>query len=183
MNEHQTSPLDLGPRLGDPAATPPPLPGPVHDGPLPDHGPHAGDPGATGSRLDQAFATLRRSPLRRDSDRGVLGGVCAGIARSSGLSVAAVRTLAVLSALLLGAGVGVYVIAWALLPDGTGRSHLEEGMRRGRGRSLLVLALGLLAAVGILTRSLSLLAAALPSLLAVAALAGLGWWAWGRMTR
>ncbi|MFK5635708.1 MULTISPECIES: PspC domain-containing protein [unclassified Ornithinimicrobium] len=120
------------------------------------------------SSLDRGFATLRRSPLRRDSENGVLGGVCAGIARQSGLSVAAVRLFAVVLALFFGTGIAAYLVAWAALPDQGGRTHAEGALREGRGRSLVVLGLGALAAFGIVASILGETVRFLPLLLAVA---------------
>lgn len=99
--------------------------------------------------LERGFTTLRRAPLRRRTDRGVLGGVCAGIADSTGVSVTAVRVAAVLLALFFGSGVGAYLLAWALLPDERGATHAEEAFRSGRPRSVAVLALGGIALLGV----------------------------------
>ena len=125
--------------------------------------------------LDGTYAALRRLPAR-DTDRAVLGGVCATLADRLGVTPVAVRAAAVLSSIFFGVGVGIYLIAWTVLPDRTGRTHLESGLRHGRGRSLLVLTLGVLAAVGVASGALSFIAAILPEMLGVALLAGLGWW-------
>ncbi|AXH96245.1 PspC domain-containing protein [Ornithinimicrobium avium] len=109
------------------------------------HGPQAGP-----SSLDRGFAALRKAPLHRDTTQGVLGGVCAGIAQRTGVSVAAVRVATVALALFFGTGVGAYLLLWALLPDQTGTTHAEQGVRSGRAGSLAVLALGTLAGLGIL---------------------------------
>lgn len=170
MNEHLTSssPFDLGSAPGQtPGGSPPPLPGPVLTGSTDGHSPTDADPAGTpphaeatgGRRHDgggatgpqKAFALLRRSPVRRDPGRALLGGVCAGIARSTGLSVVAVRVLAVLAALLPGSVGGVYLLAWALLPDEAGNVHAERGMVDGRPRSLVILGLGGLALIGMLS--------------------------------
>lgn len=108
----------------------------------------------------------------------MLGGVCATIADRLDISPAAVRAVAALSVLALGVGVGLYLIAWAVLPDATGRTHLEQGLRHGRAASLLVLVLGAFAAIGVLSGGLKFLAAVLPALIGLAALGLLGWWAW-----
>ncbi|ANS79943.1 putative stress-responsive transcriptional regulator [Serinicoccus hydrothermalis] len=131
--------------------------------------------------LDGLYAALRRLPTRR-TDQAVLGGVCATIADRLGVAPVAVRAAAVLAALLGGVGVGLYLIAWTVLPDGTGRTHVEQGLRHGRGRSLVVLALGGFALLGVLGGGLSFLAAILPELLGLAVLAAVGYWAWGRLS-
>ncbi|MGD8150627.1 PspC domain-containing protein [Ornithinimicrobium sp. Y1694] len=104
----------------------------------------------TGSRVDQGFATLQRSPLRRNSYRGIVGGVCAGIAESTGLSVVAVRAIAVVLG-FFGVGIGAYLLGWALLPDEGGRTHAEQAMKDGRARSMVVLGLGAFALLGVLS--------------------------------
>lgn len=124
-----------------------PLDGPQDDRPT-GHGP-AGS--SARSTLDQGFATLKRSPLHRNSTKGVLGGVCAGIADTTGLNVTAVRAAAVVMALVFGTGVGVYLLGWALLPDEGGRTHAEQAMRDGRPRSMVVLGLGAVALLGALS--------------------------------
>lgn len=131
--------------------------------------------------LDGVYATLRALPAR-DTDRAVLGGVCATLADRIGVAPVAVRAAAVVLALFGGIGVGLYVIAWTLLPDRGGRTHVEQGLRHGRGRSLLVLALGTLAALGVLSGGLSFLAAILPELIGLAVLVAVGMWAWGRFS-
>ena len=131
--------------------------------------------------LDGMYAALRRLPARR-TDQAVLGGVCATVADRLGVAPVAVRAAAVLVALLGGVGIGIYLIAWTVLPDRTGSTHVEQGLRHGRGRSLIVLALGGFAMLGVLGGGLSFLAAILPELLGVAVLAAAGYWAWGRLS-
>lgn len=131
-----------------------PLPTPQHNTGQHTSGPFGGPQddrpsgGSARSTLDQGFATLKRSPLHRNSTKGVIGGVCAGIAESTGLSVAAVRVAAVVLALFFGTGVGAYLLGWALLPDEGGRTHAEQALREGRGSSLFVLVLGGIALFG-----------------------------------
>jgi|GEM_PF-4137578 len=144
--------------------------------------PRPQDDRASSTALDGVFAALRRLPARRTDDA-VLGGICATVADRLGVAPIAVRAAAVLVALLGGVGVGIYLIAWTLMPDRSGRTHLEGGLRHGRGRSLLVLALGTLAALGVLGGGLSFLAAILPELIGLAALAAVGYWVWTRLAR
>lgn len=153
MNEHttSTSPLDLGPLPGQtPDSSPPPLPGPGDAAPT-DDSPTGTRPDGDATGTHRVFAVLRRSPVRRDRSRGLLGGLCAGIARSTGLSVVAVRVIAVLTALLPGTVGGVYLLAWALLPDEDGSIHVERAMVDARPRSLVILALGAMALIGLLS--------------------------------
>lgn len=111
-----------------------------------------GNAGPSGpSSLDRGFAALHRAPLRRDSVNGVFGGVCAGIAQRLDVSPTAVRVGAVVLGLFFGAGIAAYLLAWAVLPDQSGSTHAEQAVRGGRPRSLVVLGLGLLAAIGIVS--------------------------------
>jgi len=66
--------------------------------------------------------------LRRRPERGLLGGVCAGVAELMGVDVLVVRF--VMAGLVFAAGVGVaiYALAWALIPvspnsEGAAREH------------------------------------------------------------
>lgn len=107
--------------------------------------------GASGpsEHLDKGFSALQRSPLRRDTDNGVIGGVCAGIAKQLGVSAAAVRIAAVVLAFVMGSGLAAYLIAWALLPDESGSTHAEKGVRGGSTGSLVLLGIGAIAFFGI----------------------------------
>lgn len=69
-----------------------------------------------------------RPPLRRIRRDGVLGGVCAGVARHLGVDVAVIRLAAlVVGVVSAGAAVLVYVIAWITLPEAA-----ESGTRPER---------------------------------------------------
>lgn len=109
-----------------------------------------GTPPPGGSQLDRGLSALRRSPLRRDSSAGMIGGVCAGIARQLGVSPAVVRIAAVALALFFGSGVAAYLIAWALLPDDSGQTHVEQGVKGGSTGSIVLLVLAGLSALGML---------------------------------
>jgi len=93
--------------------------------------------------LDRLFSTLRRSPVTRSSDR-VVAGVCAGIANRLGVSTAIVRVVAVLLA-IMGPAIVLYLAAWLLLPDSTGRIRLERAVRDGDLPSVVLLVLTVLA--------------------------------------
>jgi phage shock protein PspC (stress-responsive transcriptional regulator) len=94
-------------------------------------------------------------PLQRDGGRGVLGGVCAGIARRLGIEPLPIRIVALVLALAGGIGVPLYLLAWAAMPgDGS-----ALGLGRSR-RSAVEVALG----VGLLAIS------------AMLALRGMGLW-------
>lgn len=152
MSQEQHRPDDVWgvrpPALDNPAVpgTPPPTfphtPPPTGPGTLP--------PPTGSAHLDRGFSALQRSPLRRDTSAGVVGGVCAGIARQLGVSPAAVRIAAVALALFFGSGVAAYLIAWALLPDDSGQTHAERGIKGGSTGSLLIAGLAAISALGML---------------------------------
>jgi len=54
--------------------------------------------------------------LLRPADGRMLGGVCAAFARRYGVDVTLLRTLAVVSALLV-VGLVAYVVCWAVVPE------------------------------------------------------------------
>jgi phage shock protein C len=56
------------------------------------------------------------SELRRPRTGRVIGGVCAALARRFGWDVTLVRVLAVVSLLLPGPQLIIYVIAWVVIP-------------------------------------------------------------------
>jgi signal transduction histidine kinase len=60
-------------------------------------------------------APVRR--VRRNPDRGVLGGVCAGIGQALGIDPIVVRIAFVAGAAVSGVGIVAYVLAWLLLPS------------------------------------------------------------------
>jgi phage shock protein PspC (stress-responsive transcriptional regulator) len=59
-------------------------------------------------------------PLRRDTSRKMLGGVCAGIARRYGLSVTGLRLAFVISCILPGPQILAYLLLWVLIPADRG---------------------------------------------------------------
>lgn len=84
----------------------------------------APDPRSPGG--DGFFDSVRRVGLARTQDRWI-GGVSGGVARRFGIDPALVRGIFVVTVLLGGAGLVVYGLAWALLPEeGDGRIHLQE---------------------------------------------------------
>ncbi len=91
--------------------------------------------------------------LRRDGDRALLGGVCAGIASRLGIDPVVVRIAFVAGAVAGGWGILLYLLVWAFVPAEKGQApapvrRLQVG-RRGwqvaAGMGLLVLAAMLLA--------------------------------------
>lgn len=75
------------------------------------------------------FDSVRRIGVTRSDDRWV-GGVAAGLAERFRLDPLLVRGLLILSFFVAGAGLVLYGIAWALLPERSdGRIHLQEAIR------------------------------------------------------
>lgn len=86
-----------------------------------------GTPGGSGT--DGFFDRIRRGGFYRSDDRWV-GGVAGGFAERFGLDPLLVRGLLVLSFFLTGAGLVLYGLGWALLPERRdGRIHLQETFR------------------------------------------------------
>ncbi|MER7542712.1 PspC domain-containing protein [Spirillospora sp. NPDC127506] len=68
--------------------------------------------------------------LRRPRDNRMLAGVCAGAAEFLGIDVNIVRIGLVVFNLFGGAGVGLYLIGWALIPEeGAATSIAEDFMK------------------------------------------------------
>jgi phage shock protein PspC (stress-responsive transcriptional regulator) len=57
--------------------------------------------------------------MRRDLNNKILGGVCSGIAKSTGLPTLLVRLAFIFGTLWLGGGVLIYLILWLLIPAET----------------------------------------------------------------
>ncbi|MEZ0163469.1 PspC domain-containing protein [Kineococcus sp. LSe6-4] len=113
---------------------------PGQETPVSEHG----DQPARPTAADRFFGSIRRTGLVRSRDRWVAGvaGVAGGIAQRTGVHVNAVRAGFVVLALLGGIGFGLYGLAWALLPDVTGRIEAQAA-QRGDVSAALVLAVGL----------------------------------------
>ncbi len=72
-----------------------------------------------------------RSGVRRSRSGAVLGGVCAGIARSAGLDPLLLRVAVVAVTVLTGgAGLPAYLAAWVLIPREEAPAGAEPGMSR-----------------------------------------------------
>jgi signal transduction histidine kinase len=63
-----------------------------------------------------SVGATERGPLRRYPDRGLIGGVCVGLAEHLGLEVALVRVAVTILMALAGVGMALYALAWALIP-------------------------------------------------------------------
>jgi signal transduction histidine kinase/phage shock protein PspC (stress-responsive transcriptional regulator) len=88
--------------------------------------------------------------LRRDPERGVIGGVAAGLARRLGIDPIIVRVLFVATSMVGGAGLAGYLLGWALMPpDGSARAPVERIVAR-RDTWLVVAGAVCLALAGLL---------------------------------
>lgn len=82
---------------------------------------------ATAPRSNAFFTWMRELGIVREP--GWIGGVSAGLATRLRIDVVIVRGLIVVLGLVGGPALLLYAAAWALLPDATGRIHLEELFR------------------------------------------------------
>lgn len=89
-----------------------------------------------------------RPPLRRSSSDRVIGGVCGGLAHTLGVDPVVVRVITAVLAILGGAGVAAYVIAWILIPDDRGENALDAS-RTGRGKLPQLILILVLAVAGV----------------------------------
>jgi signal transduction histidine kinase/phage shock protein PspC (stress-responsive transcriptional regulator) len=90
------------------------------------------------------------APLTRRPDRGVLGGVCAGLAEHFRVPVAIVRALMLAMVAVGGVGIAVYALAWTLVPVAPGSER--RGGRWEALRQALVIGFGTVVALGVLHR-------------------------------
>ncbi|MEP6953139.1 MAG: PspC domain-containing protein [Solirubrobacteraceae bacterium] len=91
-----------------------------------------------------------REPLRRDRERGLVAGVCAGVARHVGIDPLIVRVAFVAAATAGGAGVALYLLGWVFLSDDDAPGDAPV-LRRGRGGIQTALGVGLLTLAFLLT--------------------------------
>ena len=102
----------------------------------------------------QRAATPEPPVLRRDGGRGLLAGICAGIAARYGIDLLLVRIAFVLAALGGGLGVAVYALLWLVLPksQGPAAAGVQPARRVRTERASVQVALG----VGLLLLSVLL---------------------------
>src|SRR5690242_12116296 len=81
--------------------------------------------------------------VRRDPDRRIIAGVCAGIARYFGIDPLVVRLVFIAGAAAGGVGFVVYAAAWLMMPRGPGSAPGAPARFRVRGdRAAVEVALG-----------------------------------------
>jgi signal transduction histidine kinase len=91
---------------------------------------------------DAKMATMSTSaaaPLRRDPAHGVIAGVAAGIARRFGVDPIVIRVLFVATSAAGGAGLALYMLAWAIMGGEDGKLAPIERLA-GRRETLMVVA-------------------------------------------
>jgi len=88
-----------------------------------------------GGMATEAGSTIAKPALRRDQERRVIAGVCAGIAARLDLDPLVVRIVFVAAAAAGGAGVVLYVLGWLVIPpgDAAGAAAADSAPRGGRG--------------------------------------------------
>jgi signal transduction histidine kinase/phage shock protein PspC (stress-responsive transcriptional regulator) len=97
-----------------------------------------------------ASSPARGRTLRRDADRRVLGGVCAGIAGELGVDPLVVRVAFLAAAAAGGVGVAAYALAWLLTPSSGGTAAPVRRLRTSRGEAQVALGVGFLVLAGLL---------------------------------
>ena len=94
----------------------------------------------------EAGTTNAKPALRRDQERRVVAGVCAGIASRLDLDPLVVRIVFVAAAAAGGAGFFLYALGWLVMPagDATGVADTQRASRGGRGSVEVALGVALL---------------------------------------
>ena len=92
-----------------------------------------------------------RPPLRRDDDRKVIAGVCAGAARWLGVDPLIVRIVVVVLTVASGVGLPIYIAGWLLLPPADGSPAIAARLRARPGAWQIAAGVGCLTLGGLLT--------------------------------
>ncbi|HEX5925570.1 MAG TPA: PspC domain-containing protein [Baekduia sp.] len=93
----------------------------------------------------------RRPPPRRDDDRKVIAGVCAGAARWLGVDPLILRIAVVIATVASGVGLPVYIAGWLLLPPADGSPAIAARLRARPGAWQIGAGVGCLTLGGLLT--------------------------------
>ncbi|TAK71304.1 MAG: PspC domain-containing protein [Actinomycetota bacterium] len=91
-----------------------------------------------------------RPPLRRSTSDRVLGGVCAGVARTLGVDPVIIRVLVAVLTVLGGAGVVLYVIGLLVIPEDGAQQSEGQRLLSGRANATTITWLAIGAAVLVL---------------------------------
>jgi phage shock protein PspC (stress-responsive transcriptional regulator) len=98
--------------------------------------------------MDKFFDTLRGTRVRRRTSDTWFRGVCSGLADRLGVDPVIVRAALVLLTVLGGAGITIYLVAWALLPNDRNEIVAQRALRDGDGSSVVVIVFASLAVFG-----------------------------------
>jgi phage shock protein PspC (stress-responsive transcriptional regulator) len=93
----------------------------------------------------------RRPPPRRDHDRKVIAGVCAGAARWLGVDPLILRIAVVVLTVASGVGLPIYIAGWLLLPPADGSPAIAARLRARPGAWQIAAGVGCLTLGGLLT--------------------------------
>lgn len=98
--------------------------------------------------MDKFFDVLRGTRVRRRTSDTWFRGVCSGLADRLGVDPVIVRAALVLLTVLGGAGITIYLVAWALLPNDRNEIVAQRALRDGDGGSVVVIVFASLAVFG-----------------------------------
>jgi phage shock protein PspC (stress-responsive transcriptional regulator) len=98
--------------------------------------------------LDRFFTALRGIGIRRRTDDKWIAGVCSGLADRLNVDPVIVRAALVLLSVLGGAGITIYLLAWALLPNDGDEIMAQRALRDGDGGAVVLLVFAGLAVFG-----------------------------------
>ncbi|MGK0716333.1 PspC domain-containing protein [Leucobacter sp. W1153] len=107
---------------------------------------------------DGFFRWLRNLGIVRSTSERWFAGVAGGIAARAGIDPLIVRGIFVVLAILGGPGLLLYLAGWLLLPDPSGKIHLEE-LFRGRAQTGVIVAAVLIGALIVLPLAIGMLSA------------------------
>lgn len=108
--------------------------------------PPPGESGPASERTsDRFFGWLRGLDIVRGRERW-FAGVAGGVAAKAGIDPLIVRGIFVVLAILGGPGILLYLVGWLLLPDSSGRIHLED-LFRGRASAGVIVTVVILGAL------------------------------------
>jgi phage shock protein PspC (stress-responsive transcriptional regulator) len=96
-------------------------------------------------------AKPQRPPLRRDDDRKVVAGVCAGAARWLGVDPLILRIVVIIATVASGVGLPIYIAGWLLLPPADGSPAIAARLRARPGAWQIGAGVGCLTLGGLLT--------------------------------
>ena len=68
------------------------------------------------SAEEETYSAPRNKRLFRDPDEGILGGVCAGLAKYLNVEVTVLRILALIMMFAFGGGLFIYIVLWVVIP-------------------------------------------------------------------